>query len=108
MSSKSSGPVSLRIIPSKPVLLPTPIVRPPTQPIDIAELSRLLKRSSFLLDCCLWKFGAEGVVKILTADTIAALPQMIETLQELWFEENAALEGRPVTYLDYQTDQGSD
>jgi hypothetical protein len=106
MSSMSSGPVSLRIIPTKPVLLPAPIARPPTKPIDIAEMSRLLKRASLLLDCC--RSQSEGVTTILTADVIAALPQMLETLQEFVFETNAALEGNPVTYLDWQTDQGSD
>jgi hypothetical protein len=106
-------PVSLRVLESKPPLCAVPAVPVNTAisrsaPISLSELSRLLKRSLLLLECCRSQFGDEGVMKILTVDTIAALPQMMETLQELEFEQNAGLEGKPVTYLDYQTDQGSD
>lgn len=110
-----SIPVSLRVL-AKPVLcaLPSAVspvnvaIARPVIPLNLLELSRLLKRSSVLLDCCRSEFGEEEVTNILTVDVIEALPHILEILQEFVFETNAALEGNPVTYIDWQTDQGSD
>ncbi len=107
-----SIPVSLRVLQPKPALRAVSSgvhVRPrPEVPIDLSELSRVLKRSVMFLNCCRTEFGEEDVTKMLTADVLTALPQMLETLQEFAFEMNAALEGNPIPDLNYQLDQGSD